>query len=221
MTRYEIIHPTDYSEEQLEEVFKCLPEWRRAEALRYKQRQGQVECALAYHLLSEMLGFQPEFVKGEKGKPFLNSLTGERNGTSSLRNAIKDCYENEDLELLNFEPLNFNLSHCKRAVGCVVSDEGEVGIDVECLGRYKVELAEYCMSDEELRQIAEAEDKDAEFTLLWTRKEALLKFTGEGITDDLKGCLSSPRAEGVTIESGIDKEHGYAWSVAWKVKSKK
>ena len=201
MTRYEIIHPTDYSEEQLEEVFRSLPEWRRAEALRYKQRQGQVECALAYHLLSEMLGFQPEFVKGEKGKPFLNDNL-LRQGSGEQRSEF------------------FNLSHCKRAVACVVSDEGEVGIDVECLGRYKVELAEYCMSDEELRRIAEAEDKDAEFTLLWTRKEALLKFTGEGITDDLKSCLSSPRAEGVTIESGIDKEHGYAWSVAWKVKSK-
>lgn len=109
----------------------------------------------------------------------------------------------------------FNLTHCKNAVGCVVSEEGEVGIDAECLGRYKPQLAEYCMSDEELKQISEAPDPDAEFTLLWTKKEALLKYTGEGITDDMKTCLTSSRAEGVTIESGINREQGYAWAVAY------
>ncbi len=180
MVRYKIIHPDDFSDEQTEAIIATLPEWRREEAMRYKHKQGRKECALSYWLLSQMLGYQPDFVKGEHGKPM-----GD-----------------------------FNLSHCKQAVACVVSDEGEVGIDAECLGRYKPALAEYCMNDEELKQIAEASDPDAEFTLLWTKKEALLKLTGEGITDDLKNCLTSPRAEGVTLESGIDKEHGYAWTVA-------
>ena len=71
------------------------------------------------------------------------------------------------------------------------------------------------MSDEELKQISEAPDPDAEFTLLWTKKAALLKYTGEGITDDMKTCLTSPRAEGVMIESGINREQGYAWAVAY------
>lgn len=180
MVRYKIIHPDDFSDEQTEAIIATLPEWRREEAMRYKHKQGRKECALSYWLLSQMLGYQPDFVKGEHGKP----MGG------------------------------FNLSHCKQAVACVVSDEGEVGIDAECLGRYKPALAEYCMNDEELKQIAEASDPDAEFTLLWTKKEALLKLTGEGITDNLKNCLASPRAEGVTLESGIDKEHGYAWTVA-------
>jgi 4'-phosphopantetheinyl transferase len=191
MIRYKIIHPEEYSAKQVDEIIAALPAWRREECLRFKQRQGRMENALAYWLLSEMMGFQPDFVRGEHGKPEVN-LNVNHN-------------------------LNFNLSHCKRAVACVISDDGKVGIDVECLGRYKPQLAEYCMSDEELRQIAEANDPDGEFTLLWTKKEALLKMTGEGITDDMKNCLTSPRAEGVEIECGINKERGYAWSVASKI----
>ncbi|MBO7051760.1 MAG: 4'-phosphopantetheinyl transferase superfamily protein [Prevotella sp.] len=199
MIRYKIIHPEEYSAKQVDEIIAALPAWRREECLRFKQRQGQMENALAYWLLSEMMGFQPDFVRGEHGKPEVNLNV------------------NHNLNLNVNHNLNFNLSHCKRAVACVISDDGKVGIDVECLGRYKPQLAEYCMSDEELRQIAEANDPDGEFTLLWTRKEALLKMTGEGITDDMKNCLTSPRAEGVEIECGINKERGYAWSVASKI----
>jgi 4'-phosphopantetheinyl transferase len=134
-----------------------------------------------------MAGFKPDFMKGEHGKPAVSPTPA---------------------------PFFFNLSHCKQAVACITSDEGEVGIDVECLERYKPSLAEYCMNDDELRKIAASDDVDATFTLLWTRKEALLKLTGEGITDDLKNCLVSERMKGVTLESGIDKKHGYAWSIA-------
>ena len=41
---------------------------------------------------------------------------------------------------------NFNIAHCKNAIGVIIGD-GEVGIDVECTGRYKPGLAEYAMSD--------------------------------------------------------------------------
>ena len=185
MARYSIIIPGEYSEERVDALLQCLPEWRREEALRFKHRQGQRECTLSYHLLCQMVDGQPEFVRGEHGKPSVTS-----------------------------PGLQFNLSHCKTAIGCVVSELSPVGIDVECLGRYREALARYCMNDDELRQIAESGDPDAVFTLLWTKKEALLKLTGEGITDDMKNCLQSDRMRGVTIESGYDKEKGYAYSIA-------
>ena len=212
MTRYKIIHPEEYSAKQVDEIIAALPAWRREECLRFKQRQGRMENALAYWLLSEMMGYQPDFVRGEHGKPEVD-LNHNLNHNHNL-NVNHNHNLNHNLNLNVNHNLNFNLSHCKRAVACVISDDGKVGIDVECLGRYKPQLAEYCMSDEELRQIAEADDPDGEFTLLWTKKEALLKMTGEGITDDMKNCLTSPRAEGVEIECGINKERGYAWSVA-------
>lgn len=34
------------------------------------------------------------------------------------------------------------------------------------------------------------------------------QLTGEGITDDMKTCLSSARAKGVRIDSGVNREKG-------------
>ena len=93
---------------------------------------------------------------------------------------------------------NFNLAHCKNAI---------------CTGRYKPGLAEYAMSDEELKEIEKG--GDIAFTVLWTKKEALLKLTGEGITDDIKTVLTSERMNNVIIKSGYDTEKHYAWSIAY------
>lgn len=188
MTSYRIIDDFATDAESLKRLLDTLPEWRREAALKFRHEQGQRECALSYHLLSEMLGWQPDFEIAEHGKPYVKPPFRE-------------------------EKIYFNLSHCKAAVTCVVSDK-EVGIDVECVGRYKERLARYCMSDEEVERIISADDPDIEFTILWTKKEALLKLTGEGITDDMKTCLTSERMNGVVIESGCNKEKGYAWSVA-------
>lgn len=188
MIKYEIID--DFTDTApTEELLESLPQWRREQALRFKQEQGRKECALSYLLLEKMLGWQPEFVLGEHGKPY-----------------VKPPFRDEKIF--------FNLSHCKAAIACVVGD-GEVGIDVERIGRYNERIARYCMSDEEVEQIVNAENSDAEFTMLWTKKEALLKLTGEGITDDMKTCLVSDRMNGVSIESVFNEEKGYAYSVAY------
>ena len=84
--------------------------------------------------------------------------------------------------------IHFNLSHCREAVACVVS-RWPVGIDVESVSRYKEALVNYTMNDYEQAQIAAAERPDAAFTRLWTMKEARMKLTGEGITNNLKTVL--------------------------------
>lgn len=202
MTYHRIIDDMGLDYNALMLLMDMLPEWRREQALKFRHEVGRRECAMSYRLLCDMLrehyGIieQPRFEVGEHGKPVLRFATPEAADAGAH--------------------LHFNLSHCRHAVACVLSDDGEVGIDVECLGRYKPSLAEYCMSDGELAAITGAEDADREFTLLWTRKEALLKLTGEGITDDTKTCLTSGRMLGVRMLSGCEKEKGYAWSVAMK-----
>lgn len=189
MLHYRIIEDMSVSGEALESLIAELPEWRRKEAMNYKHEQGRRENALSYRLLCDMLhefcgiSEAPAFKYNEHGKPFL-----------------RDCPD-----------IYFNLSHCKKAIACVISDN-ECGIDVECMGRYKVPLAQYSMSDEELQRISEAPDADRLFTSLWTQKEALLKLTGEGITDDLKTVLTSPRMNDVKMESFV--KDGYACSIA-------
>jgi len=183
MFQYRIIDNLDLSPEEIEELINSLPKWRRDEALKFKRIQGQKENAMAYDLLRKMLGYEPYFEYGSHGKPY--SSNSEK------------C---------------FNIAHCKNAIGVIIGDK-EVGIDVECMGRYKPALAEYAMSEVEIKEIEEGGDKA--FTMLWTKKEALLKLTGEGIVDDLKNVLTSERMKNVKIISGYDEEKQYAWSIAY------
>ena len=183
MFQYRIIDNLDLSPEEIEELINSLPEWRREEAAKFKHIQGQKENAMAYDLLRKMLGYEPYFKYGSHGKPY--SSNSEK------------C---------------FNIAHCKNAIGVIIGDK-EVGIDVECMGRYKPALAEYAMSEAEIKEIDEGGDKA--FTMLWTKKEALLKLTGEGIVDDLKNVLTSDRMNNVKIVSGYDEEKQYAWSIAY------
>lgn len=154
-----------------------LTEQRREQALRFRHEQGRRTCVLAYLLLMRALRTEygltasPVFGYGEHGKPFI----------------------------VGHPEIHFNLSHCREAVACVVSDR-PVGIDVESVRQYKDSLARYTMNDDELRLIAEAERPDVAFTRLWTMKEARLKLTGEGIRNDMKTVLSEGRGVFTTVE---------------------
>lgn len=197
MTTYRIIDDMDIAGDRLSAMIRLLPQWRQDAAMRFRHESGRRECCLSYLLLCDILRhdfgitLQPDFVIGEHGKPSL-AFDGD----------------------IPCRPLTFSISHCRCAIACAVSDEADVGMDVERTGRYSAPLAEYSMSEEELQRIAGAADPDAEFTMLWTRKEALLKLTGEGITDDLKNVLTSQRANGVEIQTRCRKDRGYAWSMA-------
>ena len=83
-----------------------------------------------------------------------------------------------------------------------------VGIDIECERRIDDALIRHTMNEAE-RAVIEADANPVmEFLRLWTRKEAVLKLRGTGITDDLFSVLSGP--EIVTTSGKSD----YVWSVA-------
>jgi 4'-phosphopantetheinyl transferase len=85
--------------------------------------------------------------------------------------------------------IHFNLAHSEDMALFAVTRIGPVGVDVECVRPIKnVEelVARFFSSREnELFQNVPADEKPASFFNLWTRKEALLKATGEGITRSL------------------------------------
>lgn len=81
-------------------------------------------------------------------------------------------------------PYFTNLSHSGSLAVCIVSD-GEVGIDLEMVGRVRKRVAEKCFTDEEREQLfrAGSEKERAEiFTQIWTVKESAAKLTREGIS---------------------------------------
>lgn len=95
----------------------------------------------------------------------------------------------------NWPRLHFNLSHSEGHALIAVSDAAEVGIDLE----YERELsswhavAERVFAHHELQQILSAPPCKRQhlFYCCWTRKEAVIKATGEGLSADLKRFVVS------------------------------
>jgi 4'-phosphopantetheinyl transferase len=85
--------------------------------------------------------------------------------------------------------IHFNLAHSEDLALVAVTRVGVVGVDVECVRPVKEmdELVARFFSpreNEAFQKVADAV-KPAAFFNLWTRKEAILKATGEGITRSL------------------------------------
>lgn len=78
--------------------------------------------------------------------------------------------------------MNFNISHSGDYVVIAISIR-PIGIDIELIKNHfdHDSLEEVCFTRNERKLITTLED----FYTFWTRKEALLKATGEGLIDDL------------------------------------
>ncbi len=170
-----------------EAALPLLSEQRREQALKFKFALGRQTSAAVYLLLRKGLRQEygiteaPVFEYAEHGKP---SIVGH-------------------------PEIHFNMSHCREAALCVLSDR-PVGVDVESIREYHESLVRYTMNDAEVRQIEQAERPDVEFIKLWTRKEAVLKLSGTGIIDDMKHVLEKTTSELTTV---VGPEARYVYSV--------
>ena len=160
-------------------VHAMLPrvsEQRRTQALQYKHAFGQYACLKSYLMLQDLLREHYDiecdllFTYNEYGKPDL--IVNAANGAKK-----------------RLKPY-FSISHCKQAIAVAVADT-PIGIDIETLRHPSESLIEKTMNEQERYQIAAAESPEKMFTALWTRKEAVLKFQGTGIIDDLHNVLSN------------------------------
>ena len=154
-----------------------ISEQRREQALKFKYEQGQRLCVLAYLLLKQAL----------------------REGYGITENPVFEYNEHGKPSIVGHPELFFNLSHCKEAAICVVSDQ-PVGVDVEGIREYKESLVNYTMNDEEIAQIKSAENPAAAFIRLWTMKEATTKLIGTGISNDMKTVLDPTKYKYTTVD---------------------
>ncbi|MGY3053455.1 4'-phosphopantetheinyl transferase [Pedobacter sp. UYEF25] len=86
----------------------------------------------------------------------------------------------------SFRNLEFNLAHSGDYVLIALSNK-PIGIDVEIPKEhfdFSV-ILKNTFSVEEINYINQNQNSKKSFLILWTRKEALLKATGEGLTEDL------------------------------------
>jgi len=175
------------TDQEVERMIPLVPEPRRSEALSFKHTFGRFACLKSYLMLADLLKSEfglEEFSieKGEHGKPFL----------------------------ADHSDIHFNISHCQKAIAVVVSDK-PIGIDVESFRRFNDGLLDKSMNPTEKEEILKSEAPEETFASYWTRKEAVFKMQGTGITDNLHHILSG----GVTTGTKVNREKGYALSVAW------
>ena len=105
-------------------------------------------------------------------------------------------------------PYHFSITHTGEVVAVAVSDS-PCGIDAEVIARQSRRIAERFFHPAESAYLAafDSDAYDAEFTEIWTKKEAFAKLTGEGIADfasfstvgDLPCVISTCRIAGTVI----------------------
>lgn len=125
------------------------------------------------------LEFEPK-AEGEHGKPFLS-----------------------------YRPhLHYNISHSGEYVVCILADQ-EVGIDVqEHRNANYGRMLERMVTEERRQEILQGPDLEKEFFKEWVLREAYIKWTGEGLSKDLRMISMS---EGTPML--LDMEEGYSGAV--------
>jgi 4'-phosphopantetheinyl transferase len=127
----------------------------------------------------------------------------------------------------------FSISHSGSCVAVAVLRDHPVGVDVEEVGRFDAaeldQLAAATLAAEERAELARqpVEGRALAFTTYWTRKEAVLKATGEGVTAQLDRLVVSPpsaqplvlRRDGATARVSLSVHplhppHGYVAALA-------
>ncbi len=187
--------PLEATAAVLQESLERLPSWRRAEAEAYRQPIDMLQSATAYRLLCQLLSeatgqevASPLFAYGAEGKPYLSEYPG----------------------------YHFNMSHCRRAVMCMLGN-APVGCDVEEIPSViDHDVMSLCFSPQERERICQAERPTVEFTRLWTQKEALAKLYGTGLTDNIPHMLATPEAKAAEFHTTVCPERGYVYTTCRK-----
>jgi 4'-phosphopantetheinyl transferase len=90
-------------------------------------------------------------------------------------------YNNYGKPRLRYIPLHFNISHTNNVVVCAFSYE-EIGIDIEKITNIDMETFKPHLTKSEWDQIQTSKNKLSEFYNFWTKKEAIIKLMGKGLS---------------------------------------
>ncbi len=154
-------------------LLQFAPLEKQERILRQRMKQNAdnmlVGAALARHMIWETFHIpisQQQIAYGPYGKPYLR----------------------------DYPNVHFNISHSGQYVACAVADR-PVGIDVQVVETYRPDVVAKVCSEEELARINASDDPAAEFTKLWTRKEAYLKMLGCGIIGGIRELPTGNEAQ--------------------------
>jgi 4'-phosphopantetheinyl transferase len=154
---YSIIDPA-MPEQQFLRYLGILPPPLRADVLKYHQHADRVRTLTGKLLLREAI---------------------EQAGLSAgLMDALG--YTNYKRPFVS-KDVDFNITHSGLCVACVAGAGMQVGIDVEEIKPIKPEDITAVLRDEELREMQRTNASPETILRFWTRKEAIVKASGEGL----------------------------------------
>ena len=168
-----------------------MPENRKGKVLSLRNAESQrLSLGVGILLFQAMQrrGIDPEraeIAEGLRGKPFLPDVPD----------------------------FHFSLSHAGVWAMCAVWNR-PVGCDAERIGRADLRIARRFFHAEEVAALERETDPEARnrlLTRIWTRKEAYLKWTGEGLYQPMNSFSTLSPPEGIRYCDGTFAE-GYAFS---------
>ncbi len=116
-----------------------------------------------------------------------------------------------------YSSIRFSLSHTRGLAACVISSDGEIGVDAECQSRNLdiEQLMPYVFSNDEQAQIRLLSPslRPARFLDHWTLKEAYVKANGTGIDDEIQRA-SFDLADSKAIAASLPEQMGHSWWLA-------
>lgn len=112
------------------------------------------------------------------GRKLLGSLISS-NGISGV-SLDKISFNNYGKPIIPNSNFFFNISHSHDKIAAIVSNVGEVGIDIEKIRSIPLNGFNYFFHDHEWQEIANASNPSFQLLKYWTIKEAVLKCIGTG-----------------------------------------
>lgn len=181
-------------------LMKLMPDYIKYKILKYRKWEDAHGCLLGKCLLMHALAFRKEKVSLEDlqytklGRPYFNTIR-------------------------NFD---FNISHSENMVVCAITDKGKIGIDIE--KRKSIDIIDFedQFSGTEWKHIKDEKFPYYTFFDCWTKKEAILKADGRGMTLSLQ-LIDTIGSGRVTIDNDswffqkIDTFKNYTCSIASSV----
>ena len=105
---------------------------------------------------------------------------------------------------LTLQPrIHYNITHSGKYVMCIIADQ-EVGIDVQVHKKVNYErMLERMVPTGMVREILDSDEPEKAFFTQWVLREAYIKWTGEGLSRDLR-TISMDDGTYLMLELGED-----------------
>ncbi|HKX86717.1 MAG TPA: 4'-phosphopantetheinyl transferase superfamily protein [Flavobacterium sp.] len=137
--------------------------------------------------------FQEKIKEYRKWEDAQLSLLGRVLLLKGIKQIYGRDYQNKEIEYTAYNKpyfkddlIQFNISHSGNIVVCAISDQSEIGIDIERIANIEIADFKSEFTENEWDAIVLSNNSNEAFFAYWTQKEAVIKSHGHGLSIPLK-----------------------------------